>query len=176
MKAELPMEVIDLINRIGYSEIYPTGSRYMGFFRPDSDWDFVAQYSNSLYGKLIRMGFCDITQSAGNNTDDISGRTGTYARGADGYTARVMEYRVGANPDGSGGHLVQIQLTSCLTGKLFARDVISSLLADVHKDMDSKKRGELWKRLIDIWAELHPGSFIDVEYSERIADIIDQNQ
>ena len=38
-------------------EFFPTGSRYFGGYKPDSDWDFMAQASSEVEEFLTSNGF-----------------------------------------------------------------------------------------------------------------------
>lgn len=62
--------VYQIINRLCDAgiELYPTGSRYFGGNRDDSDWDFFCEMSdNNLIDKLLKAGFC--IENAGHYND-----------------------------------------------------------------------------------------------------------
>lgn len=52
----IPLRVSSILGP-SLSSVYPCGSRYYNQNRPDSDWDFVGQYSPELENELKDNGF-----------------------------------------------------------------------------------------------------------------------
>lgn len=113
-------------------DVHQTGSRYIGFHKPESDWDFVAQDTPEAQEWLAAAGFKDSELFALSNYEE-EGDT-------DGFTTAVKDAW-------AGGIKVQVQLTQDLAAKLWARDYIKQTLAETHASWGTKKRIALWKSL-----------------------------
>jgi hypothetical protein len=115
---------LELLDDSKEFDFYLTGSYYFGCARPDSDLDFVAQYSPELFKWLEANGFKSILSAHYNNSL---------------MTRYVMER----------GN-VQVQLARDVAEKCRVRDLVREHNADWHLTADRGQRTWLWNR----WAEV----------------------
>lgn len=95
-------------------EFFPTGSRYFGGYRPDSDWDFIAETSSEIEQFLILNGFEAISDEEYNGDDLID-----------------VVYRYG---------IVDVQLSRRLREKLHIQDILRKLYPHgLPSDKEAKK-------------------------------------
>lgn len=123
-----PVAVVNLLHLAPHT-FYPTGSRYLGGARPDSDWDFVGPATLEVEAWLLQLGFKDM---------DLKGNyIGTDA------TRKMLNH---VSPEGE----VQVQLADDPAAKHAAADWIRDNLFELHLELDHKERGRLWTELY--WA------------------------
>lgn len=102
-----------------------TGSRYIGGHRNDSDWDFIAENSQGVRAFLRKNGF-----------EDLKGKALDFDM--DGHTATI--YQKGR---------IQVQLSSTVEAKVFARDLIKERFKKQHLSMPKDARRTFWRMLCD---------------------------
>jgi hypothetical protein len=108
--------------------IYQTGSRYIGFHKESSDWDFLTNDTAEAREWLLTNGFKHSTLFV---TDPAYN---------DGFTNAVLEAY-------DGNSKLQVQLTPQVEAKLAARNVIKHNLAEAHFCMSTDARITLWKAI-----------------------------
>lgn len=107
---------------------HPTGSRYIGYARSDSDWDYIAANTPPCRAFLEGLGF------------KMMGDEKYALLESDHIGADVLEY---VADDGK----IQIQMSNYPSSRLFARDVIKEHFAVDHLHMNREKRQEFWTML-----------------------------
>lgn len=100
-----------------------TGSHFFGCARPDSDIDFIAQYSEDVVDELLAAGFARMGEES--DYADAGHTQGVYQRGQ-----------------------VQVQVVYNRAAVCMARNILSTFFAEKHLHADKSIRREMWTNLI----------------------------
>jgi hypothetical protein len=133
-KAGMGPETQDVLYKMASSpyKFHLTGSRFMGQEKPNSDWDFITEFSPELMEFLETNGFYKMGSSAYNESK---------------YLHSIRQVRVD-------GTQIQIQITRLLPTRLFARDEITKM-KHVHVHMNTTERNVLWNLISEYHARIN---------------------
>lgn len=118
--------IIEFLNASTH-RFWPTGSRYIGFHKPDSDWDFICKRADGMIHFLETHGFAPMTEDEYDCAEELL-ETTVYERICD---------------DG------KIQIQACVIPEIrvWTRDIIKGHFAVQHRDMNKEERREFWATL-----------------------------
>lgn len=126
--------IYQILGLSGY-RMAPTGSRYLGGAREDSDWDFILEDAPRLAPFLGTLGFSNLF---GNPVDS------DYSIGMDMSLDCMTESIWEAH---EGALTIQLQVTKKFDLKVDVRNVIKAFRQDEHFRMGTYQRAALWKGL-----------------------------
>ncbi len=122
--------------------LWPSGSRFIGRHRADSDCDFIAQDSPELSATLRALGFGELEPA---KAYTIGEDYGTLSRPKDGWSTMFYTQHVD-------GILVEIVASPTAAVKVKARDLVKMHFVDVHAKMNHPERVRFWRSLCDACA------------------------
>ena len=122
---EKPVPVLKLLGDGVPHDFYLTGSRYMGGWRSDSDWDFLVQHSDAVLFFLEREGFSRCGDRKYDEPEGSRHSVWTVTRG--GITIQVQV-------------AFDVQIMRCV------RDCIARLEYAEHKAVRGEVRTAIWGR------------------------------
>ncbi len=118
-----PVAAANLLHLDG-NTYYATGSRWMGGWKPESDWDYMTEDTPEVVTHLIKQGF-------------VSKRG--FKQYGDGSTRDVLEHKCEAG-------IVQVQLCVRVDLKYQVACYIRDNHFEAHLKMSADQRTELWHR------------------------------